>query len=325
MLGCLLGLGIGDALGMPVEGLTRQEIAERHGWVTDYLPRLGADGDTLLAPGEFTDATEIALCHVESLVSTGGFVDPAGVAARLTRLAQSDSGAFLDRTTRLAVEQMEDSETYQDGVAGDWPAGSGAAAQIAPVALMHALGRFNAEVFTREVMRASFITHSDPESVNGALAMAYAVWLLASGAVPPEVLLQEVASFIDEDEVARRIRLAGMLAPTGGDPERDVANLAQIGTSSYVAEAVAAALYCFAAAPEQFERAVLTAVNAGGDASTIGAMAGALSGVHLGAEAIPERLIEGLEGRMYILMAGPGLYRAALRRSGLFLRLEGPA
>jgi hypothetical protein len=32
-------------------------------------------------------------------------------------------------------------------------------------------------------------------------------------------------------------------------------------------------------------------------------------------------LVDGLEGRMYILVAGPGLYRAAQRRAGMFLKL----
>ena len=35
--GCLLGLGIGDALGAPAENLSRQEIRDRWGPVTDFL------------------------------------------------------------------------------------------------------------------------------------------------------------------------------------------------------------------------------------------------------------------------------------------------
>jgi ADP-ribosylglycohydrolase len=206
-------------------------------------------------------------------------------------------------------------------VAGDWRPGDGAAARIAPVGLLHALGHFNPEIFSREVLQAGLITHCDPESLNGALALAYALRLLVNGEVPPDLLLDEVAAFIDEDAVARKLRQAASLARGGGGRERDLANLRQIGTSSHVAEAVAAAGYCFASHTDDFRTAVLTAVNAGGDADTIAAMAGALSGAHLGAAAIPPELVDGLEGRMYILMAGPGLYRAAQRRAGLLLRL----
>ena len=139
--------------------------------------------------------------------------------------------------------------------------------------------------------------------------------------VPPELLIPEVAAFIDEDNVARRLRLAGDLAGRAGDSERDLANLERIGTSGYVAEAVAAACYCFVTHPDDFTAAVLTAVNAGGDADTVAAMTGALAGAYLGAAAIPGDLVDGLEGRMYLLVSAPSLYRVAQRRAGLFLQL----
>lgn len=321
-LGCLLGLGIGDALGMPVEGWSRDRIEETYGWITGYLPRVDDDGTQILAAGEITDDTELALCHVESLITAGGYVDPETTGLRFLRLYHGDSRKFMGRTTKLALERADETGDFQNGAIGDWPAGNGVAARIAPLGLMHALARLNAEVFTRDVMRAGLITHCHPEALNGALAIAYAVRLLAAEEVPPEVLIDEVLSFIDEDDVARRLRVAESLVRRGGDRERDIANLARIGTSGYVAESVAAALYCFVTHADDFESAVLTAVNAGGDTDTIGAMTGALAGTYVGASAIPARLVDGLEGRMYILVAGPGLYRAAQRRAGLFLQLH---
>lgn len=95
----------------------------------------------------------------------------------------------------------------------------------------------------------------------------------------------------------------------------------QIGTSAFVAEAVAAALYCFATHPNDFSAAVLTAVNAGGDADTVAAMTGALVGTRGGGPALPPELVDGLEARMYILVAAPGLYRMAQRRAGMFLNV----
>lgn len=325
-LGCLLGLAIGDALGMPVEGWSREEIAARHGWIDGYLPRLDDEGQVQVPAGEFTDDTEVMLCHVESLISSGGYVDPEAVEMRLLRLARSDSRRFLDPTTLAAIERME-SDTdagFQAGAATDGPAGNAIAPALVPIGLMHALGRLNPEIFTREVLRAGCITHSRPESLNGALAMAYAVWLLAGERIPAELLIEEVASFIDEDEVAQRLRLAGSLVPPGGEIDRDqmMASLAEIGTSCDVAESVGAAFYCFAAAKGELEVATLLAANAGGDTDTIAAMAGALAGTYQGARAIPARLVDGLEGRMYILVAAPGLYRAAQRRAGTFIQLH---
>lgn len=321
-IGSLLGLGIGDALGMPVEGWSRERIQQEHGWIDDYLPRRDETGQISVAAGEFTDDTELALIHVESLISSNGFIDPEGIGIRMVRLLRGDSTRFLDATTRAALLRIDESGDYQSGLPSpDGRPGNGVAARIAPIGLLHALGRFNAEVFSREVLRAGLITHCDPESLNGALAIAFAIRLIVNQEVPPEMLLDEVASFIDEDDVARKLRFAAALRLPEPTPERVVACLQRIGTSESVAESVAAALFCFVSFPDDFEQAVLSAVNAGGDTDSIAAMTGALSGAQVGASRIPVRLVDGLEGRMYILVAGPGLYRAAQRRAGMFLKL----
>lgn len=315
-------MAIGDALGMPVEGWSAGEIASTHGWIDDYLPRLGPDGNVEIEGGEFTDDTELALCQVEGLITTQGFVDPVSVGLRIERLAAGPAGRFLDPTTRQAISRFDETETYQDGVIADGPPGNGAITLAIPTALVHSLGRFNPELFTREVMRSALITHAHLESLNAAIAVAYGVWLQATASVPPAMLPEEVASFIDEDRVAAKLRLAASLLSDGPDRERDLANLGQIGTSADAAETAAAAMYCAAICGPDAERAVLTAVNAGGDTDTIAAITGALAGVRVGGSVFPRRLVDGLAGSMYIGVATPGFYRAALRRAGMLLGLQ---
>ncbi len=320
-LGCLLGQAIGDALGMPFEGWERPQIEAVHGWVDRYFPAVADDGVESMRAGEATGDTEMSLCLLEGLISSGGFVDPEAIGIRLIKMLDGPAGERIGPTTRLAIARMLDSDNYQAGASGDWPPGNGAATRSAPLGLLHSVGAFNPEVFTREVMRAGLITHHDLTSLNGALAIAYAVHLVTTERIPPEMLADEVAAFVDEDDVARRVRLAARLIPHGGERSSDLANLEQIGTSSFVAESVAAAIYCFACHPDDLGAAVLTAVNAGGDTDTIASMTGALAGAHLGARRIPSELVDGLESRMYILVAAPGLYRMAQRRAGMFLKL----
>lgn len=321
-LGCLLGLAIGDALGMPVEGWSAERIQSEHGWIDHYLPRIDVDGTVEAEAGEFTDDTELALCQVEGLITTQGFVDPVGVGQRIERLASGPAGRFLDPTTRLAVAGFDRTETYQDGAIADVPPGNGAIALAIPIGLVHSLGRFNAELFTREVMRAALITHADLESLNAAVAIAYGIWLQATESVPPLMLPEEVASFVDEDPVAEKLRLAASLLSGTPDRERDLANLRQIGTGSRASETVAAAMYCAATYQGDAEGAMLIAVNAGGDTDTIAAISGALAGVRVGGSGLPKRLVEGLAGTMYIGVATPGFYRAAQRRAGMLLGLQ---
>jgi ADP-ribosyl-[dinitrogen reductase] hydrolase len=319
--GCLLGMAIGDALGVAGAGRSRAEVAATFGTLSGYQPLRDADGMLLSAAGQMSDNSELALCLVESMATSGGFVDPLTAGFRFTRLLHGDHAHFLGATTRTALIHAEESGDYQSGLGGEVTAGVGAAARVAPVGLVHALGRFNPELLTREVLRACLITHAHPEAINGALAIAYAVDRLVRRETPPDMLVSDVLAFIDEDRVAGQLRVAERML-RAGSPRDDDAALERIGTSGYVAEAVAAALYLVAAHDGDFEQATLAAANAGGASDAIGAMVGALTGAWVGAQRLPSALVEGLESRMYVLMAAPALFRTAQRRAGLFLQLH---
>lgn len=321
-VGCLLGMAIGDSLAMPARGLSPEQIEARYGRIVGYHPLRDADGEVIEPAGQFTDNTELALCLAESLVSSNGFIDPDTAGFRFVQLLTNQQAHFLGDTTRAGLQRADETSDYQAGVGGEGTAGVGPAARVAPVALAHALSNFNAEVFVREVMRSSLITHAHPESINGAIAMAYALRLVVRREMPPEMIIEEVLAFIDEDAVAKRLRIAQRLMERRSGPDDDRAALAELGTEGYVGEAVPAALYLFASYADDFESAVLAAANAGGASSAIASMAGALSGAWVGAQAIPVPLVDGLDGRMYILMAAPTVLRVAQLRAGLFLQLH---
>jgi ADP-ribosyl-[dinitrogen reductase] hydrolase len=315
--GCLLGLAIGDALALPtISGI------ERRAPITGYEPLRAADGDELVLAGQFTAHTELALCLVESLVTANGFVDPQTAGFRFVQVLSSDHGHLLDPTTRSALQRASETAQYQAGIATDGPVEPGPAARIASIGLVHTLGRLNSELFVREVMRATLITHADPEAVNGALAMAYAVNLVTRRELPPELLIAEILSFIDEDAVARRLRVADAALLARSSVDDDASALERIGSSGSIGESIARALYLFCAHQPDFERGVLAAANSGVEAPAVAAMTGALLGAWAGIKAIPASLVDGLDGRMYFLMASPALFRTAQRRAGLFLQLH---
>jgi ADP-ribosylglycohydrolase len=311
--GALLGLAIGDSLGMPTMG-PRPDAP-----ITGYEPLRDATGDERLHAGEFSSYTEFALCMLESIVSSRGFLDPSTAGYRFAQVLNSDNGFLVDATSRIAIERGVDVGDFQVGAVSSGPVEPGPAARIVPIALVHALGHTNSELFVREVLRATLLTHSTPEAVNGALAMAYALSLVVKREMPPDLLIAEVLSLIDEDEVAQRLRIADAQLKLAA---AEATALGEIGTDNTIAQTVAAALYLFAVYQDRFESAVLTAANAGAGATAIAAMTGALSGAWVGAGGIPTSLVDGLEGRMYILMASPALFRTAQQRAGLFLQLH---
>ncbi|MEZ4521005.1 MAG: ADP-ribosylglycohydrolase family protein [Thermomicrobiales bacterium] len=182
---------------------------------------------------------------------------------------------------------------------------AGPAVRAIPVAMVHSLSDMNVALLTREVLRSALITDANPEVVNGGLALAHAVRLVLRQEIPLQMLIDEVLSLIDEDTVAQRLRL--------GTPARNPV---------HVADVAATALHSFVLAGGDLEQALAHTVQRGGAAHLTGAIAGALCGAFAGASTIRQDLIDGLEGRAYVLMAAPALLRAAQLRAGLVFQLH---
>ncbi len=92
--------------------------------------------------------------------------------------------------------------------------------------------------------------------------------------------------------------MAGALDEAAGSLG-DAAGVSRLGEGCVAEEALALAVHC-ALVATTFKVGVLLAVNHGGDSDSTGAMAGSLLGTALGASAINEDLLAGLEGRVVI-------------------------
>ncbi len=304
--GCLLGLAIGDALGMPVEGLSPDWIWKLYGKVDDFLP----SPDLGLGPGQFTDDTQMMLIHAESIVEKGG-VDPEDLAVKFIRWVKEGAPRGIGHTTLRAIKQLMSGASWREsGIEGEFAAGNGVAMRIAPVGLLNA---WTPERLREDVEKAGIITHRNSEAINGGLAVAYAVARLASGA-SPDGLLEEVCEFVGPSRVTENMRRAGELLGKGVEPERA---LRILGTGGYVVETVASAFYCFLRTPGDFATSVVTAVMGGYDTDTTAAVTGALSGAFNGIQGIPERWVERVEQGHYIRKLAGAIYELALKRKEL--------
>lgn len=82
-------------------------------------------------------------------------------------------------------------------------------------------------------------------------------------------------------------------------------------------EAVSAALLIFAKIPHHTEKAIVSAVNAGGHTVGIGAMVGVFAGALNGAESLPERWLTSLKPRGHLDHLPETLYRTVSGASGI--------
>jgi ADP-ribosylglycohydrolase len=70
-----------------------------------------------------------------------------------------------------------------------------------------------------------------------------------------------------------------------------------LGTSYLVYETVPCAFYCISRHFDSSKKAIIEAVNAGGDTDSIACITGALCGAHHGVSAFPMKWIKGLENK----------------------------
>lgn len=287
--GVLLGTAVGDALGLPREGLSRRR-AERLFGPPPLKHRF------LFGRGMVSDDTEHACMTAQALLRSD---NDAAVFARslawrlrfwLLGLPAGIGSATLRSILRLWIG-------FPPSRSGVWSAGNGPAMRspILGVCLGDDLERL------RTFVRASTrLTHTDPRAERGALLIALAAHYGSRndpGTVrAAEFLRAARMTLLDSDD-----RMLQLLACIEDHHKRgitvaeftDSLNL-QRGVSGYIYHTVPVALYAWLRWPGQFRQVVEEVIALGGDTDTTGAIAGALAGATCGAAGIPEAWLKGL-------------------------------
>jgi len=303
--GALLGLFVGDALGMPVEGWPRSRIRKMVGEVREML-------DARRGAGTYTDDTQMALALAEALLdSAGDEIDLDQVAARFA--ARYDPERGYGGNARRILAAIARGRPWREVVeemtlpGGSWA--NGAAMRVAPVALAFYPDR--ERVARAAEAQAEVTGHGHPLGRSGARLQALAVHAaLESGAAGEDFPVEQ---FVGRDAEGMPEEIARALGWLGdrldASPEEAVRAL---GTGGRASHSVPAALWAFLSRRDEPEEAIVRAVNLGGDTDTIGAMTGALTGAFHGVSTLPRRWVEALEdgehGRSYALDLADRLY-----------------
>jgi ADP-ribosylglycohydrolase len=288
--GCLLGVAVGDALGMPTEGYTAREISSKFGTVREMLAAPEGHFHSGLYAGQFTDDTEETLLLAESLIEAAGF-SPDRFAEKLaawgaTWTLDERQNRGVGFATRSAVESIIAGTPWQQS--GLAIPTCGAAMRSAPIGLLY---HTDLNIVKSYADLQSLPTHTSAEARAAAVAVAVGVALSCNGFSKDMILRNAAsqASRLDAD-FAERLLWAGSLLDL--QPEDA---LGMIRSSPLAMETVPAAFYCFMRFEPQ--EALIMAASSGGDTDTIASIAGSLFGAALGPSWIPESWLAALEGR----------------------------
>jgi len=293
--GSLLGLALGDALGFVVEAQS-PEIARAY--VTGWLQsgRAGERGHPDFPFGQYSDDTQLARELLLS-IRDGGDWDPRRFASRVASLIFSAQDVGAGPGTRSSGMRLVLGAPWeQSGMPAPY-AGNGSAMRAGPAGLLFG---GDTDRWRRCVREQSRVTHHDPRCAAGALAIAGAVALASDpGPLQPTNFLGRLASSIEPEEcsMAEAIRGLGDWVRLEPEPAARRLGVFEVGVSAFVVPSVVWSLYAFLRDPDDYWRAVCTAIAVGGDTDTMAAMTGAIVGARLGPGALPAPLLARLTDR----------------------------
>lgn len=285
MTNVLVGTCIGDALGMPFEGLARDNVSLTSWDGETFLPSRERPptfyGSNLsLKPAQYTDDGQMTIMVAESLLEKKGF-DPDDLSKRYVDWIASGKARGYGRTTLLAVQNLQKGDHWMDsGVVGSY--GNGTAMRAAPFGVYF---RKDKQALISAVKDDSGITHSSSEAEAGALAIALATYYIVNDEAENYSILKKIAEDLPDSVVKYQVERVALFAPYSVPAD---CVLKVFGTRADVRQTVPSALYCFFAF-NNFQDAIVAAIRAGGDTDTTAAIVGALHGAKNGVQGIDSK------------------------------------
>ena len=315
--GCLLGMAVGDAMGLAVNKMTWDEICENYG------PGGLLGYDLRNDSAEVSSYTQVAAYIINGLLLS---VTRGKAELRLRYMTEAmrqwakrqhfprdpEKNLFwVSQMPQLRKRQCQDARMldatrFETMGTMEKPINQanspGAIMTGAAIGLFYDRKRMDVPQIGTLAAQAVALTHGDPEAFLSASVLAY---VIAGLLQQPEHSLKE--QFLQAIEVtdhqfrdkfpqatalSNRLKLAiGMADNKNMEPQQRMEQL----YCSTAGECLAAAMYACLVSNEDFDMAMITAVNHSGRSSAVGAIAGAILGAKLTEEALPEFYLESLE------------------------------
>ncbi len=285
--GVLFGTAVGDAIGLPREGLPKRRAVRLFG----DQPLKHA---FLFGKGLCSDDTEHTCMTIQALLASGGDISKfqKSLAWRF-RFWLLGIPAGIGLATLKSICKLWLGFSPADS--GVYSAGNGPAMRSAILGIYAGEDKQLLKALTQA---STQITHTDERAFQGALIIALAAQY-ASSRKPEEFNRQELLSLLQKQttnpELCNMLKTVAEALNKGLSSEElaDEVGLTE-GISGYIVHTVPAALYCWLKNNDDFRGAIEDVVLLGGDTDTTGAITGALAGAALGKSGIPEEWLTGI-------------------------------
>jgi len=311
--GCLLGCAIGDAVGLPYEGISQKRIKR---WV-----RFPLRHRLLFGRGMLSDDTDHNIFVTQALIRSRG-----DVAAFRRCLAWRLRLWLLCFPAGIGMATLKSIVLLWLGFSrsGIFSAGNGPSMRSAVIGAAFAADagarRLHVEASTR-------LTHADPKALAGALAVAEVAARLAAGEWVTRPSPRELAAVLravsSQPDWLVAVGLIEALCASSASLETAPERFgSRNGVSGYALHTVPFAIVAWHRHFGDYRATIEAIVRAGGDVDTVAAIGGALAGITVGPSGIPPEWVEGVidwpHSVFYIRLLAAGLADPAAEVSAAF-------
>jgi ADP-ribosylglycohydrolase len=286
--GLMLGMMVGDAIGLPREGLSRRRAARMYSNTLSHklLPGMGMISDDT----EHACMTLAAWIHERDDPKRFGRVLAGKLRWWLVGLPAGIGNATARSVFKLWVG-------FSPEKSGVYSAGNGPAMRSPALGLLLVDQPKEMAAFVEASTR---ITHTDPKAQVGAMVIAEAAAYTSQHdeeTFNTDKCFQRIECWItdDDNDALRWLEIVKNALDEGWDDDHFLAELrCPNGPSGYMYHTVPAVLWAWLKSPFDFHAAITRVVCLGGDADTTGAICGALAGAAVGEAGIPAEWVRGV-------------------------------
>ncbi|ANF50739.1 hypothetical protein A0O34_09490 [Chryseobacterium glaciei] len=291
----IFGVCIGDALGVPVEFRSREQLKR------SPVTKMRALGTHRQPAGTWSDDSSLALCLAESLCQ--GY-DLEDTALKFLQWYNAEIWTPHGRVFDIGIATSQAIHRISKGTSptlcggtSEFDNGNGSLMRVLP--LLFYIKDFPIEKRFEITKDVSSITHGHIRSALACfiyLELALEILTGKDKWDAYKTMQEKVRNFLDQNPICSQNEMDKfhrILELKVG--EYDLAPLhtlqeEEISSSGYVLHSLEASLWCFLNS-ESYSEAVLKAVNLGEDTDTTGAITGGIAGIYYGFENIPEEWV----------------------------------
>lgn len=302
VIGGILGLAVGDALGVPVEFRSREELAR------NPVTGMRAYGTHHQPAGTWSDDTTMTLCALESLTKGVDFDDMMDRFCRwVDEGYMTPYGKLFDigRTTLHALRlYAQGTPALQSGGTEEHDNGNGSLMRVLP-AVFYLRREYGPACMEKPEALAlvhdlSRLTHGHPISLMACGLYCMMANELMNGAPLAQAIDRAATQGAERYGNAEGFRKFWPLFQFVSSEKLAAMEETEIKSSGYVVDTFQASLWCLMTT-NSYADCVLKAVNLGSDTDTVGAVAGSLAGILYGVESIPAEWLKVLAKKEEII------------------------